>query len=220
MRRGLECGRDARGVLGCFAGAQVQRLEAAVGQPAVEGAGHGANGVLQKREAVVQVGRVEGCGAHDDVRVAVDVLGDRVHDNVGAVVERVLHIRAHEGVVDDDHDAVLVGDGGDLADVDEREGRVGGRLDPDELRVGADQLGDVDFNARAEGHLDVVGEGDLGEVAVRAAVDVRHGHDVRAGGERLQDVGRRGRAGAEGERIAGVLERGDCAFEVVAGQER
>jgi len=63
-----------------------------------------------------------------------------------------------------------------------------------------------------------VRQGDLGEVAVRAAIDVRHGDDVRTGGERLQNVGSGGRARGECERIAGVLERCDCAFEVVAGQ--
>jgi hypothetical protein len=187
-----------------------------VGQPAVECAGHGADGVLQERQLVEQLGRVERRRAHDHVRVPVDVLCDAVHDDVGAVVQRVLHVRAHEGVVDDDHDAMLVRDGSDGADVDEREGGVGGRFNPDQLRVGADQLLDVDLDRRAEGHFDIVRERDLGEVAVRAAVDIGYGDDVRARGERLQDVGCRGRAGAEGERIAGVLERCDCAFEVVA----
>lgn len=51
--------------------------------------------------------------------MAVDVFCDGVDDDVGAVVERVLHVGAQEGVVDHDHDAVLVGDGGDFADVDE-----------------------------------------------------------------------------------------------------
>jgi hypothetical protein len=62
-------------------------------------------------------------------------------------------------------------------------------------------------------------QGDLCEVAVGAAVDIGNGDDVRAGRERLQDVGCGGRAGAVGERIVGVLERCDCAFEVVAGGE-
>lgn len=90
--------------------------------------------------------RVVGAAAHDHVRVAVDVLGYRVHDNVGAVVERVLHIWAEEGIVDDDEDAVLVRDGGDFSDIDEGEGRVGGGFDPDEFGFRADQLGDVDFD--------------------------------------------------------------------------
>lgn len=162
------------------------------------------------------MGRVEGRRAHDDVRVSVDVLCHRVHDNVGAVVEWVLHVGAHEGVVDDDHDAVLVGDGGDFADVDERQRGVRGRLDADEFGVWADELRNVDFDARAEGYLDVVRQGHLCEVAMRAAVDIGYGHDVRACRKRLQDVGRGGGSRGESERIAGVLERSNSLFKVVS----
>lgn len=67
VRRGLEGVGDAGGVFGGLARAQVEGLEAAVGEPAVEGGGNGANGVLQEGEAVVEVLGVEGCGAHDNV---------------------------------------------------------------------------------------------------------------------------------------------------------
>jgi hypothetical protein len=62
----------------------------------------------------------------------------------------------------------------------------------------------------------VVRGGYLGEVAVRAAVDVGYGDDVRVCGEGLENVGCGGGAGAEGEGIAGVLEGGDGAFKVVS----
>lgn len=215
MLRLLESVGDGARVLGCLAGAQVQRLQAAVGEPAVEGRGHGADGVLQEAEALVELGGVVGAGAHDDVRVAVDVLGNRVDDDVGAVVERVLHVGGEERVVDDDEDAVFVGDGGDGADVDEGERGVRGRLDPDELRLRADQRLDVDLDRGREGHADVVRGRDAGEVAVSAAVDIADGDDMGADGEGLEDDGRGGRAGAEGERIAAVLEGGDGLLEVV-----
>jgi len=169
----LERGGDAGGVFGGLAGAEMQRLEAAVGEPAVKGRGDGANGVLQKRQALQEVGGVEGRGAHDDVGVAVDVLCHRVDDNVCAVVERVLHIGRHEGVVDHDHDAVLVRHARDFADVDELQRGVRRRLDPDELGLGPDELANVDFDARAEGDLDVVCERYLGEVAVRSSIHIR-----------------------------------------------
>lgn len=35
--------------------------------------------------------------------------------------------------------------------------------------------------------------------------------------KRLEDVGSRGGAGTEGEGIAGVLKRSDCALKVVTG---
>jgi hypothetical protein len=210
----LQGGADGGGVLGGLAGAQVEGLDAAVGEPAVEGRGDGADGVLQEGEALVDGVAVEGGDAHADVAVAVDVLCDRVDDDVGAVLERVLDVGGEEGVVNDDHDAGAVGDVGDGADVDEREGGVGGRLDPDELGVGGDQGLDVDLDAGGEGDLDAVGGGDLCEVTVGAAVDVGDGDDMAAGCERLQDDGGGGRAGGEGEGVLGLLKGGDAVLEV------
>lgn len=118
VRGSLEGERDGGGISSRLAGAKVQRLQAAVSEPAVEGGGDGADSVLEEREALLEGVGAEGGNAHADVRVAVDVLGDGVHDDVGAVVERVLHVGAHEGVVDDDEDAVAVGDVDNGADVD------------------------------------------------------------------------------------------------------
>jgi hypothetical protein len=59
-----------------------------------------------------------------------------------------------------------------LADIHQRQRGVRRRLDPDELCVGANELGNVDLDARAEGDFDIVCEGYLGEVAVRSSVDV------------------------------------------------
>ena len=65
--RGDEGVRDGQPVVRGFARPQVERLEAAVREPAVEGGGHGADGVLEEGEARVQAGGVEGGGAHEDV---------------------------------------------------------------------------------------------------------------------------------------------------------
>ena len=67
MWGGGEGGGDEEGVVGGFARAEVERFEAAVGEPAVEGGGDGADGVLEEGEAGVYGGGVEGCGAHEDV---------------------------------------------------------------------------------------------------------------------------------------------------------
>lgn len=152
--------------------------------------------------------------------MAVDVFGDGVDDDVGSMVERVLDIGAQEGIVHHDLDAVLVSNGRNGADVHEAQGRVGRGLDPDEPGlVGADQLGHVGLDGGREGDLDAVGGRDLGEVSVGAAVDVRDGDDVGAAGERLEDVGGGGRAGGEGERIAGVLEARNGGFKVVSAAQ-
>ena len=68
----------------------------------------------------MEMGGVEGGGAHEHVRVTVDVLCDAVHDNVGAVVQRVLDVGREEGVVNDDHDAVVVRDRGNRSDIHQR----------------------------------------------------------------------------------------------------
>lgn len=149
--------------------------------------------------------------------MAVDVLGDGVDDDVGSVVQGILDVRAQEGVVHHDLDAMLVSNGRNGADINEAQGRVGRGLDPDEPGlVRADQLGHVGLDGGREGDLDAVGGRDLGEVSVGAAVDVRDGDDVGAAGERLEDVGGGGRAGGEGERIAGVLEARNGGFKVVS----
>lgn len=137
-------------------------------------------------------------------------------DNVGAKLKGVLDVRGHESVVDNNEDAVLVGSGDDGADVDQTEGGVAGSLDPDQPRLGGDVLGNVDLNLGREGDLDAVGLCDLGEVAVGAAVDVRDGDDMAAGGQALQDDGSGGAAGGEGQGVASVLEGRDGSLEVVS----
>lgn len=217
---GLEGVGDGGGIVAGLAGAEVERLETAVGEPAVKGRGHGADGVLEEAQSLLQLVAVEGGHAHDDVAVAIDVLGDAVDDNVGAQVERVLDVGGEEGVVDDDEDAVLVGFGDDGADVDEAQGRVAGRLDPDEAGLAGDVLANIDLNLGRKGHLDAVGLCDLGEIAMGAAVDVRDGDDMAAGGQALEDVGGGGAAGGEGEGVLGVLEGGDGGLEVGAVRVR
>ncbi len=212
----LESGGNGGGVGVGLAGAEVEGLETTVGQPGVECGWDGTDGVLKESEAGLHVLRVEGADAHDNVGVAVDVLGNGVDDDVGTVVEWILDVWGEEGVVNDNHDAVLVGNIGDGADVDEAEGWVGWGLDPDELGVLGDVCLDIDLNLWGEGDLDIVCLGDLGEVSVGSSVDVGDGDDMGACGEGLEDHSGGGRAGGEGESILGVLKRGNGLLEVVS----
>ena len=86
----------------------VERLQTAIDQVTVESGGDGANGVLDEEEFLLQCIAFDDDEAHDDVRVAVHVLGRRVHHHVGAEVERALVVRRQEGVVDDDDDVLVV----------------------------------------------------------------------------------------------------------------
>lgn len=70
----------------------------------------------------------------------------------------------------------------------EFQSRITWCLDPNELSFArTDEFFDVDFDGGCECDGDAVCGGDLGEVAVCAAVDVRDGDDVGACGEGLED---------------------------------
>ena len=126
--------------------------------------------------------------------MAVNVLGHRVNNNVGTVIEGILDIGAHKGVVDNNENTTLVGNIGNKSDIDQAKGGVGGGFDPDELSFGADQMLDLLLNARRERDIDTVRGGNLGEVTVSATVHIRNGDDVRASGQRLEND--RGSGGA------------------------
>ena len=87
-----------------------ERLHAAQHEVAVERAGHRAGRVLGEAQAVGEVVVVDGDEPADHVAVAAEVLGGRVHDDVGAERERLLEVRRGERVVDDHQCPVLVGD--------------------------------------------------------------------------------------------------------------
>ncbi|KAI3484019.1 hypothetical protein L1887_53034 [Cichorium endivia] len=197
--------------------AERKRLEATKGKPAVKRRWDRTDAVLQKGDAVGPCLVVGDGDTHDDVAVTVEVLGDAVHDEVGAVRERVLEPGAHERVVDDNLD-VLAGVGvvahqlGNERNVDDAQSGVGGRLDPNERGLLADGSVDAlrDVVGRAvhldKGGLDALGDrGDLGEVAVGAAVDVVDADNVGARGHRVEHSGGDRRAGREGETAAAAL---------------
>ena len=80
--------------------------------------------------------------AADRVAVPADELGQRVHDDVGAVLLRLAQVRRRQRVIDDERHAGLLGDGGDGRQVDEDAARVGDRLAEDRPRLRRDRLGE------------------------------------------------------------------------------
>ena len=99
---------DRRGVGAVAVHAHRERLDAAQHEVAVERRRHRADRVLQEPEPLGELGVVGGDEAADDVGVAAEVLGGRVHDDVGAERERLLQVRRGERVVDDDARAARV----------------------------------------------------------------------------------------------------------------
>src|SRR5947199_8622696 len=74
-----------------------------------------------------------------EVAVSTKVFRGAMHYNVRAVAQRVLQVRTHEGVVDNEERVCLPGDLADARDVDYSHQRVGRCLYPDEPSILADQ---------------------------------------------------------------------------------
>ena len=116
-----------------------ERLHAAEDEPAVERARHRAERLLEEGELLRDAVVVRPDEAADDVRVATEVLRGRVEHEVCAERERLLQVRAREGVVDDDECARRVGGVGGGSDVTRELHDVGG-LELAELGVTANMV--------------------------------------------------------------------------------
>ncbi len=81
---------------------QMQRPNATVDEETVERSGHRADRVLDETEPLIPVSESRDDHAADDVGVAAQVLGGRMHHEVGAELERPLVDRGRKGVVDGD----------------------------------------------------------------------------------------------------------------------
>lgn len=124
--------------------------------------------------------------------VPVDVLRHGVDDNICAVIQRVLNVRAEERVVNHHHNPMLMCYRSDFADVDQRQCRIAGTFDPYQLRfVRPYQLCNVDFDTRGECDLNPMCGSDLCKVPVCPAVYIGDRNNVRTSGKRLKDSGSR-----------------------------
>ena len=191
-------------------------------EPRVERPGHGAERLLQEVEALGERVVVRGDEAADHVAVAAEVLRRRVHDRVGAELERLLEVRRGERVVDDEQRADGVRCGGGLADVDDVQHRVRRRLDPDELHLVVEVRGEVvvELGRRHVGEAVALRLVDLRGHPVDAAVDVRDQHDALARVDEVHQRGRRAEARAERDAVLRVLEARERDLQRRAGRVR
>ena len=133
--------RQGQGAFAMALHADGQGFHAAQGQEAVERPGDRAHGVLQKAQLLapfrLALFRADDGDSADDVRVAVQVLGGRMHDDVEAVFQRPLHQRAGKRVVGHGDDAARAADVGNRPQVGQFQHRVGRRFHPHHLRFRA-----------------------------------------------------------------------------------
>ena len=184
-----------------------QRAQSAQRQPAVVGARRLAQGMdrLAQRRPGLRRG---GDRAHQQVGVAADVLGDRMHDDVGAEPQRLAVERRRPGVVDHHGRAVAMRDRGDRRNVLHLEGVRARRLDVDHARRRAHQPLDAGTDARVvDGCLDaVLGEPAYAEAARRPvdAVGQQHVLPVVHVGDDRQAAGSEARR--EGPAVGAALQ--------------
>lgn len=180
-------------------------------------------GLVQALEAFLVLGPGELAGVDDGAAdggaVAAQVLGQRVHDDVGAVLEGAAEIGRGNGVVDDQGDAVVVGDLGDGLDVGDVALRVAEGLDKDGLCLGVDEGGEgLGLAVVGEAGGDAVLRKGVGQQVVGPPIEGAGGEDVVAGlGDGEDGVGDGGLAGGYGERAYPAFEGGEALLEHVVG---
>lgn len=105
--------------------------------------------------------------------VSVYVFGDRVDYYVCAMIQRILNIRAQEGIVNHDHDPMTMRHRCHLSDIHQAQRRVTRTFDPDQFSlVRSNELSDIDLDTGGESDLDAMSSSYFGEIAMRAAVDI------------------------------------------------
>ena len=142
-------------------------------------------------------------------------LGERVHDDVGAMVDRAQQDRSRHRVVDDERNAVTHGDRRQRPYVADIARRIADAFEEHGARVLIDQLLDrLGGIGAGETHLDPLARQNMGEQRVRGAVELRQGNDVAAHRREVEHgVVQRRLAGTHTQRLDAAFERGDAALK-------
>ncbi len=181
-------------------------------------------GLDQQLEAVGVRGPVELAGVDDGsahaVAVAAEVFGQRVHHDVGAVLERTAEVGRGHGVVHDQRHAMGVRHRGERADIGHIAQRIADGFAKHRAGAGVDQLGKGIGVARVgEAHLQPLPRKGVGEQVVGAAIQTAAGDDVVARlGQGLNRRGDGSHARSHRQRRHAAFERCDALFQHVVGR--
>ena len=143
--------------------------------------------------------------------MAAEEFGQRMHHDVGAVLDRLAQIGRGQGVVDDERHAGALGDRGDRLDVGDDAARIGDRLDEDRLGLRGDgALEGPDIVGIGPHHVPAeILEGVI-ELVDRAAVELLGRDELVARlHQAVQHDHLRGMAGGDREPRSAAFERGD-----------
>ena len=167
------------------------------------------------------------CRSGDEIGMAADILGERIDGDIGTLVQRTLEYRAEQGVVADDHRAMLlllvdfIRDARDERDVDQRIQRIGRRLDEDdrdtalfERVFGRAAHRRFTYPIREARSADAEIEEGSGQQRFGAAIERLRMQDGIAGaGESQKRRGDRRHAGGEERANFGLFEDGEPVLD-------
>ena len=156
--------------------------------------------------------------AREDVRVAAVMLRRRMHDEVGAELQRPLDRRRRKRAVDERERSVAAAQIGREREVDEAQRRVDRCLQHHELRLQRELLRKVvTFHRMEPVHLHAEAREVLRDERSRSAVDlVRHEHAVAGAHEREHRAAHRRHAACERHRAVGSFALRRDALELAA----
>ncbi|MCY1360848.1 hypothetical protein D3C81_1016680 [compost metagenome] len=153
--------------------------------------------------------------AADGGAMSAQELGRGMVEQAGAEIERAQQVGRGEGRIDQQRDAVVLAELRQRGDVEHVQPRVAQRLAEQQFGIGADRgAPGVDVARLDEGGLDAEAAQRVVQQVVRAAVQRRRGHHVRAGAhQRGHGEVQRGLARGGGDRAGAVLQRCDALFQ-------
>jgi hypothetical protein len=159
--------------------------------------------------------------APDPRAMAAEPFRQRMHDDVGAVGERLREVGSGEGGIDDERQPVRVGHVRHRLEIGHLERGIGNRLDKNRPRLVIDGGRDlIDLVGVHEANLDAEIGQDVLELGIAAAVEIAGAHDVVPGAGQIDDgVEDRARARGEAKRRQRVraLEQGDALLQHFRG---
>ncbi|MGY4417285.1 hypothetical protein ACVWW4_009021 [Bradyrhizobium sp. LB7.1] len=153
--------------------------------------------------------------ATDRIAVAAQKLRQRVHDDVGTVIDRPDQIGRGQRVVDDQRYARLARHRRDRLDVGDAAGGIGDGLDEDRFRARRDRALEArDVVGISPHHVPAKALERMRELVDRAAIELSRGDELVAGLEQLlQHHDLRGMARGHGKRGRAAFERRDAFFQ-------
>lgn len=183
----------------------------------------GVIGIVEER--VLAAAPVEAAGIDDNATkagaVSTKPLGEGVDDDVGTVIEGIGEVWSRAGRIDDEGNAVFLGDGSDGIKVGNFEGGIGNGFTKEGASLVVNGVGELAGILRVDkADLDPKRGKDVVELGVAAAIKIAGGDNVVASlGEVDDGIKNRGGAGgvSEAGEFVGPFKQANALFQDIGG---